>query len=90
MRDVLDKLDECDGRLRKFLIDSATAEIEANSPIKATPQEGSDDEVYLSRTRKETIRSEMLIDRIDDMKMKLGSKVTMRKTRKVKVDSKFR
>ena len=37
--EVLDKLDECEGRLSEFLIDSATDESEANSPIKMTPQE---------------------------------------------------
>ena len=39
MREVLDKLDECDVRLSELLIDSATDESEANSPIKMTPQE---------------------------------------------------
>ena len=39
MREVLDKLDEREGRLRELLIDSATDESEANSPIKMTPQE---------------------------------------------------
>ena len=31
LREVLDKLDECEGRLSEFLIDSATDESEANS-----------------------------------------------------------
>ena len=39
MREVLDKLDECEGRLSELLIDSATNEGEANSPIKMTPQD---------------------------------------------------
>ena len=39
MREVLDKLDECEGRLSELLIDSATDESEANSPIQMTPQE---------------------------------------------------
>ena len=39
MREVLDKLDECEGRLSELLIDSATDESEANSPIKITPQD---------------------------------------------------
>ena len=56
MREILDKLDECEGRLSKLLIDSATDESEANSPIKATPQEGNDEVVYLSKTRKRTMR----------------------------------
>ena len=34
------------------------------------------------------MRSKMVIDKINDMKMKLGSKVTLRKTGKTKVDSK--
>ena len=34
MRAVLDKLDECEGRLTELLINSATNEKEANSPIK--------------------------------------------------------
>ena len=38
MREVLDKLDECEGRLSELLIDLATDESEANSPIKMTPQ----------------------------------------------------
>ena len=38
MREVLDKLDECEGRLSELVIDSATDESEANSPIKMTPQ----------------------------------------------------
>ena len=33
------------------------------------------------------MRSKMVIDRINEMKMKLGSKVTLRKTGKAKVDS---
>ena len=35
MREVLDKLDGCEGRLSELLIDSATDESEANSPIAA-------------------------------------------------------
>ena len=84
MRELLDKLDECEGRLSELLIDSATDESEANSPIKMTPQE---DVEYLSRTRKGTIRSKMVIDWINEMKTKLGSKVILRKAGKTKVDS---
>ena len=87
MREVLDKLDECEGRLSELLIDSATIESEANSPIKTTPQEGKEEVVYLSRTRKGAMRSKMVIEKINDMKMKLGSKVTLRKAGKTKVDS---
>ena len=39
MREVLDKLEECEGRLCELLIDSVTDESEANSPIKMTPQD---------------------------------------------------
>ena len=53
-----------------------------NSPIKTTPQEGNDELVYLSRTRKGTMRSKMVIDKINDMKIKLGSKMTLRKASK--------
>ena len=87
MRDVLDKLDECEVRLSGLLIDSATDEIEANSLIKMTPLEDIGEVVYLSRTRKGTMRSKIVIDRINKMKMKLGSKVRLRKTGKTKVDS---
>ena len=87
MREGLDKLDKCEGRLSEFSIDSATDESEANSPIKMTPQEGKGKVVYLSRTRKETVRSKVWIDKINEMKMKLGSKVTLRKAGKTKVGS---
>ena len=50
MREVLVKLDECEGRLSELLIDSATDESEANSPIKMTPQDDKGEVVYLSRT----------------------------------------
>ena len=84
MREVLDKLDECDGRLSELLIDSATDESEANFPIKMTPQEDHEEVVYLSRTRKGTMRSKMVIDRINEMEMKLGSKVTLGKAGKTR------
>ena len=87
MREVLDKLDECEGRLSELLIDSATDESEANSPIKMTPQEDKEKVVYLSRTRKGTMRSKLVIDKINEMKMKLGSKVIPRRAGKTKVDS---
>ena len=50
MREVLDKLDEREGRLSELLLDSATEESEANSPTKMTPQEDKGEVVYLSRT----------------------------------------
>ena len=87
MREVLDKLDECEGRLSELLLDSATDESEANSPIKMMPQENKGEVVYLSRTRKGTMRSKLVIGKINEMKMKLGSKVTLRKAGKTKVDS---
>ena len=58
MREVLDKLDECEGRPSELLIDSATDESEANSPIKMTPQDDGE-VVYLSRTRRGTMRSKI-------------------------------
>ena len=74
MREVLDQLDECEGRLSKLLIDSATDESEANSPIKMTPQEDKEESVYLSRTRKGMMRSKMVIDRINEIKLNLAAK----------------
>ena len=88
MREVLDKLDECEGRLSELLIDSATHESEANSP-KMTPQEDKGEVVCLSRTRIRTMRSKLVIDKINEMKMKLGSKVIPRRAGKMKVDSKI-
>ena len=87
MRDFLDKLDECEGRLSMLLLDSANDESEANSPIKMTPQEDKGEVVNLSKTRKGTMQSKLVIDKINEMKIKLGSKVTMRKEEKTKVDS---
>ena len=69
------------------MIDSATDESEANSPIKMTPQDDKGEVVYLSRTRKGTMRSKLVIDKINEMKMKLGSKVILMKAGKTKVDS---
>ena len=86
MREVLDKLDECEGRLSELLIDSATDECEVNSPIKMTPQEDKGEVVYLSRTRKGTMRSKLVIDKINEMKIKIGSKVIPRRAGKTKVD----
>ena len=50
VREVLDKHDECEGRLSELLIDSATDESEANFSIKMTPQEDKGEVVYLKRT----------------------------------------
>ena len=51
MREVLDKLDECEGRLSELLIDSATDESEANSPIKMIPQDDKREVVEPGRER---------------------------------------
>ena len=87
MREVLDKLDECEKRLSELLIDSATDKSEANSPIKMTPQEDKGEVIYLSRTRKRMMQSKLVIDKINEMKIKLGSKVIPRRAGKTKVDS---
>ena len=87
MREVLDKLDESEGRLSELLIYSATDENEANSPIKMAPQDDKGEVVYLSRTRRGTMQSKLVIDKINEMKMKLGSKVMPRRIGKTKVDS---
>ena len=87
MREVLDKLDDCEGRLSELMIDSATDESEANSPIKMIPQDDKGEVVYLSRTRKRTMRSKLVIDKINEVKMKLGSKMIPRRVGKTKVDS---
>ena len=50
MREILDKLDECEGRLSELLTDLATDESETNSPINAKQQEGTNEVVYLSST----------------------------------------
>ena len=89
MRDILDKLDESERTVSKFLIDLATDESEFNSPIKVTQQESSEEVMYLSRTRKRTIRSKMVIAQIYDMKMKLGSKKTFKKLGRRKWTLKF-
>ena len=60
-----------------MLIDSASDENETNSPIKATQKENNEEMIYLSKTRKGTMQSKMVIDKINDLKMKLGSKVTL-------------
>ena len=87
MMEVLDKLDECEGRLSELLIDSATDESEANSPIKMRPQDDKGEVVYMSRTRKGTMRSKLVIDKIKEMQMKLGSRVMPRRVGRTKVDS---
>ena len=87
MREVLDKLDECEGGLSELLIDSATDESEANSLIKMTPQEDKGEVVYMSKTRKGTMRSKLVIHKTNEMKMKLGSKLIPRRAGKTTVVS---
>ena len=65
--------------MSELLIDSAIDESEANSPIWLTHQESKDEVVYLSRMRKVTIHSKLVTEAINDMKMKLGSKVKLRR-----------
>ena len=74
MRKILDKLVECEGRLSNMLIDSATDESEVNFLIKAAEQEGSGEVVCLLRTQKGTMRSKMVVEKINDMKMNLAAK----------------
>ena len=90
LREVLDKLDECEGRLSELLIDSAKDESEANSPIKMTPQDDKGEVVYLSRTRRGTMRSKLVIDKINAMKMKLGSRVMPRRVGKTRWIRRYR
>ena len=62
--------------------------IDAGSPNQwSTPQDGKGEVVYLSRTRRGTMRSKLVIDKINEMKMRLGSKVMPRRVGKTKVDS---
>ena len=56
MQEILDELDECEGRMTESLIDSALDENETNSPINIMHQESNEKVVYLCRTRKGTIR----------------------------------
>ena len=78
MWEILDKLDECNGRMSKTPINLATDENEPNSPIKMTHQKSNEGVMYQSRNRKGTMRSEIVIEKISNMKMKLDSKVTLR------------
>ena len=62
MREILDKLDECEGRVSQLLIDSVIDENEVNPPFKATQYESSQEVVYSSRIQKETMRSKTVND----------------------------
>ena len=55
--------------MSELLIDSTTDENKPNSPIKATQQESNEEVVYLSRARKRMMRSEIVINKINDMKI---------------------
>ena len=44
-REILDRLDNCEGRMSELLIDFATDESEVNYPTKAMQQEGCDEVV---------------------------------------------
>ena len=81
MREILDKTDESEGRVSELLIDSATDESEVNSTIKATQQERG------SRILVQISKGNNVIDKINEMKTKLGSKVSLRETGKKKLDS---
>ena len=88
MRKIFDKwVDTHEGRRSELLIDLATDKKEANSPNKVAQQERSEEVVYMSRSWRGTMRSKTVIDKINDMKMKMENKVTLRKTGKTKVDS---
>ena len=49
MREILDKLNECKGRLSELLIDSGTDESEVNSAIKGARQEGRPQQTFDAR-----------------------------------------
>ena len=67
-------------------MNSATDERERNCPIKPVYQENSYKIVYVSRTGKGTKRSKIVIERINDKNIKLGSNVMGRKAGKLKVN----
>ena len=78
MHEIVDKFDEYEGRTSELLVESAIDESETNSPIK-TCQESNREVVYLSKTQYGTaVRWKLRIEKINDMKMKLRSKVMLR------------
>ena len=85
MHQILQKLDDCKGRLSELLINSVTDESDTNSLIKPAYQENSDEIVDLSRTRKRTMCSKMLTETINDIKIKLGCNSMERKIGKAKM-----
>ena len=85
MQKILNKLDEFERKMSCLVIDSATYVSETKSPIKMTSQERSDEVVYRSRTRKRTMSPKLRTEKINVMKIKLGSKVMYRKSRKTKM-----
>ena len=79
MREFLDKLGQCEGRMIKLLIDLANDESEVNSRIKATQQKSSEEVVFLSRTRMGTMRSKRVIDKINKYEDKTGQQSDVKK-----------
>ena len=86
MQKIFDSLEKCEGRMSEVLIDSATDESETKSPIIMTRQGRNDEKVCLSGTRKPMIRSKLVIEKMKEMKTKLGSKVIIRKSGKTKLN----
>ena len=56
----------------------AIDESETKSPIKITSQERNDEVVYLSRTRKKAKRFILVVEKINELRIKLCRKVMMR------------
>ena len=65
MQEILDKLNRCEGRRSEgLLIDSATDESGIISPIKLTHQESNNELLCLSRMRRGTRRSKLVVEEI--------------------------
>ena len=58
MREVLDKLDVCEGRVSELLLDSATDKSGTSSPIKMTPQEDKGEVIGIKSTGYKSKRSD--------------------------------
>ena len=74
--------------MSELLIDSTIDESKTNSPIKVTRQEINDEVAYLPRTQKKSKRTKLRSEKINDIKMKLGSNVMGRWSGKTKEDHK--
>ena len=85
MQKILKKFDGFERKMSCLIIDSATYVSETKSAIKMTSQERKDEVVYWSRTRKRTMRPKLVTEKINDMKIKFGSKAMYRKFRKKKM-----